>query len=118
MSPIADSIRINNVNPNINIAGGVNSVLDIQAFVIAPTGGMQVTDATTTPPITTDYSFRGALILGLSPQTSPPNTPPRLIYNPTANPAEYYGWMSTLASRPPPYIPGFTNLQFWHEEYK
>jgi hypothetical protein len=82
-----------------------NDVLNLEALIVAPNGGVSVVNGTPAGP-SLKWMFKGALILGAAADTKGKITP--------FQPSEY---MASLAVRPPPYVPCFTQLVFWKEEY-
>lgn len=83
--------------------GDPADVLSVEAFIVVPYGSIGVTDPT--GPVRGFY-FRGSMIVGLAPDLKTRLTSIRPIT-----------YMNTLATRPPPFVPGFTQLLIWHEEY-
>ena len=80
----------------------------IEAFMIAPNGGSSITNPINDPTPKPELYIKGAFLFGDQASWS------QAIVIPPGQSMQY---MSTLKKRPPPYLPGFTQLLVWHEEF-
>jgi hypothetical protein len=112
ITPSPNGIVINNLNPDSSIdtalpPGYTGNPLTVEAFFLIPRGGRTLKSSVAAQP----FDYTGALILGDRVKWS--NSAGGLTYPP----GQGSDYMSSLAARPPPYIPGFTELQLWQEDY-
>jgi len=106
MTPSGEGIKLSNdPAPDLDIAIPTTA-LNVEAMVLAPNSGYTTTAPT--GPAGIEYIFKGSIIVGTIANQN-------LRFIPTSPP--HIKYMDSLSTRPPPYIPGFTELVLWHEEY-